>query len=292
MSDDFWVELGRKLVSIRSSDAFDVADTASLAAASYEKGVSSGRKDSQAISTLLCQMEDVGLVKRGTIFNTQQQREGYHGLWDASLFVLEKLNAAMSCPSSELATVSYWFEEIRQLSDRMPNGASWPPTIRMLQRNLADLRQWQKVLVEQINEVQCQLFHMQKQLRTALQPVSTSLWNPPPPPLVSSGFGLPPISPPSPLPPPPPAGFASMAIPPAAIASRLYHPCVNPNCACSQPGGSSWDGQAGKHCCKSCRMGDPCTKLWHTAPVAVRKAAAYALWLCKEIRSLETRLHG
>lgn len=48
-----------------------------------------------------------------------------------------------------------------------------------------------------------------------------------------------------------------------------YAPCAREGCACAGAGGSSWDGKPGSFCCRACRNGTPCTKLWHTVPLAV-----------------------
>lgn len=55
----------------------------------------------------------------------------------------------------------------------------------------------------------------------------------------------------------------------AAPQAGKYAPCSRPECACSSEKGSSWDGEAGEFCCRACRNGTPCTKLWHTVPAAV-----------------------
>jgi len=51
-----------------------------------------------------------------------------------------------------------------------------------------------------------------------------------------------------------------------------YAPCARMGCACAGDGGSSWDGKPGSFCCRACRNGTPCTKLWHTVPLAVSQA--------------------
>lgn len=61
-----------------------------------------------------------------------------------------------------------------------------------------------------------------------------------------------------------------------------YAPCARADCACSQEGGSSWDGKAGMFCCRACRNGTPCTKLWHTVPLSVATAHAQARYTGNE----------
>merc|ERR1719183_3507620 len=62
-----------------------------------------------------------------------------------------------------------------------------------------------------------------------------------------------------------------------------YAPCAREECECGVEGGSSWNGEAGQFCCRACRNGTPCTKLWHTEPENMRSdsaAHAYVGFTC------------
>lgn len=231
MANTFWADLGRKLVYIRSSDAFDVEATANRAATEYQRQLLNCPDDGRSIGKVLNQLEAVGLLKHGTAFSAEQRRQGYSGLWDASLPTLEGVQAIQAQSLNDLSTVRIFQAEVQVLSQELPSHQFWPPALRRLPRNLADLKRCQTVIKEEI--------------RTA--------WN-----LLSE------------------AEQRLLAMPPPPATPPSNHaPCARPGCACAGPGGSSYDGTPGKFCCRACRRGDPCRKLWHKEPLKVRKQTAY-----------------
>ena len=56
------------------------------------------------------------------------------------------------------------------------------------------------------------------------------------------------------------AGFGTA--PPEKVVVPKFARCVDSNCKCT----ASHDGQAGRHCCKTCSLGTPCVKNYHQMP--------------------------
>eukprot|EP00440_Ansanella_granifera_P000672 gb/GFBE01000727.1/.p1 GENE.gb/GFBE01000727.1/~~gb/GFBE01000727.1/.p1 ORF type:complete len:681 (+),score=160.74 gb/GFBE01000727.1/:1-2043(+) len=148
----YWRQIGRKLVTIRRSDAFDAQAAGQQALAEYERRVTlESNLNGDSLHRILTSLQEHGLVKSCTVSSISEQRDGYGGFWDLALPCLEQLAEVVRAASklNDATSISGLEAKLSQVQAELPafRAARLPPLARRVQRNSMDWQKWQAVLI-------------------------------------------------------------------------------------------------------------------------------------------------